>query len=61
VQVCPVDIFGLDSDEQLVIHEDNADECTLCQLCLAVAPAGALSIVKTYTGEALASHGTQGE
>ena len=56
VRVCPVDIFGLDR-ERLVVKPEQEDECTLCRLCLETAPAGALTILKTYTGETLVSQG----
>lgn len=55
-QLCPVDIFSL-VDGQLNVHPDQEDECTLCELCLDVAPAGAITIYKTYKEEALKSRG----
>ena len=58
VSLCPVDIFAYGPDgEQLLIRPDQEDECTLCKLCLAAAPVGALAIRKTYSGEVLASGG----
>jgi NAD-dependent dihydropyrimidine dehydrogenase PreA subunit len=56
VRVCPVDIYALDGDN-LVVRADQEDECTLCELCLQTAPAGALAILKTYKGETLVSRG----
>ena len=54
VQVCPVDIFKLDDDHLKVVPE-NEDECTLCELCLKPAPAGAIQIQKRYKNETLVS------
>lgn len=56
VSICPVDIFGVD-DERLSVKPDQVDECTLCELCLAMAPAGALVIHKLYKNEQLVSRG----
>lgn len=53
VEVCPVDIFELARDGTVRTIEANEDECTLCELCLPIAPQGALRIVKLYDGEAL--------
>ncbi len=47
-EVCPVNIFAQASDQSLQIVEKHLDECTLCELCLEVAPAGALRITKLY-------------
>jgi NAD-dependent dihydropyrimidine dehydrogenase PreA subunit len=44
---CPVDIFEA-SDTGVRVVEANLDECTLCDLCLEAAPAGAVRIVKLY-------------
>jgi len=60
VRVCPVDIFRLGGDT-LVIDLEQEDECTLCELCLEVAPEGRLRILKTYSGETLVSRGQQAE
>ena len=57
---CPVDIFAVDSGEHLVIQQDEVDECTLCGLCLKIAPAGALTIQKLYKDEQLVSQGAAG-
>lgn len=53
---CPVDIFGLNS-EHLIVNPEEVDECTLCELCLKIAPAGALVIHKLYKDEQLVSRG----
>jgi len=47
-EVCPVNIFAQASDQSLQIVTKNLDECTLCELCLEVAPAGAVRIRKLY-------------
>ncbi|MCI0708772.1 MAG: hypothetical protein L0154_01285 [Chloroflexi bacterium] len=54
VNLCPVDIFALEGD-QLTVVEDNEDECTLCELCLKCASAGAITIHKLYKNETLVS------
>ena len=46
-EVCPVSIFAA-TPQGVAIREENLDECTLCDLCLAVAPKGSLEIVKLY-------------
>ena len=51
VSLCPVDIFAR-LDRQLVVRSEQEDECTLCELCLDTAPAGALTIHKLYKEEA---------
>jgi NAD-dependent dihydropyrimidine dehydrogenase PreA subunit len=52
-EVCPVDIFATGSEGgTLSINEDNLDECVLCGLCLAAAPAGTVKIIKLYDNEA---------
>ena len=48
VEVCPVSIFAQNPDGSLRIVEDNLDECTLCDLCLAAAPASTVSVHKLY-------------
>jgi NAD-dependent dihydropyrimidine dehydrogenase PreA subunit len=54
VSLCPVEIFTI-SDQHLVVQPDQEDECTLCELCLNAAPAGALIIRKIYNEEELIS------
>jgi NAD-dependent dihydropyrimidine dehydrogenase PreA subunit len=56
VRVCPVDIFAM-SDDQLVTQEKHEDECTLCALCLQLAPPGMIQIRKTYSNEIMISTG----
>jgi NAD-dependent dihydropyrimidine dehydrogenase PreA subunit len=51
-EVCPVDIFKA-TDGRVEIVEDNLDECVLCELCINVAPAGTIRVVKLYSGETL--------
>ena len=48
VEVCPVNIFKQAASGTLEIVEANLDECTLCDLCVQAAPAGAVRIVKLY-------------
>lgn len=48
VEVCPVNIFALGPLEKLQVVEKNLDECTLCELCLAVAPPGSVKVKKVY-------------
>ncbi len=48
VEVCPVNIFALGAQERLEIVEKNLDECTLCELCLAVAPPSTIRVRKLY-------------
>jgi len=56
VSLCPVEIFAVEGD-QLHAKVDREDECTLCELCLDAAPAGALVIRKMYKDEQLISRG----
>ncbi len=49
-EACPVDIFEA-GDAGVRIVAENLDECTLCDLCLEVAP-GKVKIVKLYEREA---------
>jgi NAD-dependent dihydropyrimidine dehydrogenase PreA subunit len=51
-EVCPVDIFHA-GDTGVELVEDNLDECVLCELCIRAAPAGAIRVVKLYSGESL--------
>ena len=46
-EACPVDIFE-GSSRGVRIVEENLDECTLCDLCIQAAPAGAVRVVKLY-------------
>jgi len=49
-EACPVDIFEA-TDSGVVVVEENLDECTLCDLCIEAAPAGAVRVVKLYEKE----------
>ncbi len=51
--VCPVDIFAQNEEGTLRIVDENLDECVLCELCINAAPAGAVKVVKLYSGETL--------
>jgi len=48
VEVCPVGIFSKQDDGALHIVEENLDECTLCDLCIEIAPKGGVKVVKLY-------------
>jgi NAD-dependent dihydropyrimidine dehydrogenase PreA subunit len=50
--VCPVDIFRAGAGGVEIV-ERNLDECVLCELCINAAPAGAVRVVKLYSGESL--------
>lgn len=45
--LCPVNVFSW-VEERLVIDPENEDECTLCGLCLAVYPEGAVNVRRLY-------------
>ena len=51
-EVCPVDIFALGSKGMLEVVEKNLDECTLCELCLAVGKPGQVTVRKLYDDSA---------
>ena len=46
-EVCPVNIFAV-GPGGVDIVEKNLDECTLCELCLNVAPPGTVKVKKLY-------------
>jgi NAD-dependent dihydropyrimidine dehydrogenase PreA subunit len=48
VEVCPVDIFDLDSEGKAQVVEENEDECVLCDLCVQAAPPGQVKVIKLY-------------
>jgi len=50
--ICPVDIYAV-ADGTLVVRPEEVDECTLCELCLRIAPSGSIRIHKLYSGETL--------
>ena len=49
---CPVDIYKASSNGVEIV-ESNLDECVLCGLCLAAAPAGTIKVLKLYDDEAV--------
>ena len=51
-EVCPVDIFRA-TDSGVEIVPENLDECVLCELCINAAPAGAVRVIKLYSGQTL--------
>lgn len=57
VAACPVNIFGQNGATIHIVTE-NQDECTLCELCLRLAPRGAVTIQKLYKAETLSSYGS---
>lgn len=46
-ELCPVDIFSREGEE-VVILEENEDECTLCELCSEGCPEKLIEVVKHY-------------
>lgn len=56
VTSCPVEIFALEGD-QVIVRDDQVDECTLCEVCLKIAPAKAILIRKKYKDDVLISAG----
>jgi len=50
-EVCPVGIFEVDAAGHAQVVERNVDECTLCELCLAV-PGEPVKVKKLYDGGA---------
>jgi len=56
VKHCPVEIFAWQAG-RLVTQADQEDECTLCELCLELAPPGKLTIYKIYKDEYLVARG----
>ena len=47
-ETCPVDVFAAGEGGHLEIVDRNVDECILCDMCLAVAPPGALAVHRLY-------------
>jgi len=47
-EVCPVDIYKVSGSGSVEIVDKNLDECTLCELCLAVGSPGQVKIRKLY-------------
>lgn len=56
IEACPVNIFAENGVGMHVVPE-NEDECTLCELCLRIAPPGTVKIKKLYKDETLVSRG----
>jgi NAD-dependent dihydropyrimidine dehydrogenase PreA subunit len=56
IAACPVNIFAANATRIHVVPE-NEDECTLCELCLDLAPRGSLAIKKLYKDETLLARG----
>lgn len=52
-EACPVDIYARTDGGVEIVH-GNLDECILCELCLAAAPAGTVKVHKLYSDETLA-------
>jgi NAD-dependent dihydropyrimidine dehydrogenase PreA subunit len=50
-EACPVDIYAA-REGRVEVVEENLDECVLCELCVRVAPAGKLRVVKLYDPDA---------
>jgi NAD-dependent dihydropyrimidine dehydrogenase PreA subunit len=53
-ETCPVDIYA-DAGGRVEIVERNIDECILCDMCVAVAPPGAVAIHRLYDPEAVSA------
>ena len=52
-EVCPVDIFAVGAGGTVEVVDENLDECVLCRLCIEAAPAGAVTVLRKYSGEVL--------
>lgn len=50
--VCPVDIYRA-GERGVEVVTEHLDECVLCELCLKVAPAGKVRVIKRYDGDAV--------
>ena len=46
-ETCPVDIYA-DAGGRVEIVEGCVDECILCDMCIAVAPPGAVAVHRLY-------------
>jgi NAD-dependent dihydropyrimidine dehydrogenase PreA subunit len=46
-ETCPVDIYD-DTGGRVEIVERNIDECILCDMCIHVAPPGAVAVHRLY-------------
>jgi ferredoxin len=52
-ETCPVDVYR-DAGGRVEIAERNVDECILCDMCVAVAPPGAVAVHRLYDPEGVA-------
>ena len=52
-ETCPVDIYA-DAGGRVEIVDGCVDECILCDMCIAVAPPGAVAVHRLYDPEAVA-------
>jgi hypothetical protein len=52
-ETCPVDIYA-DAGGRVEIVGRCVDECILCDMCIAVAPPGAVAVHRLYDAEAVA-------
>ena len=50
-ETCPVDIYA-DAGGRVELVERHVDECILCDMCIAVAPPGAIAVHRLYDPEA---------
>ena len=51
-ETCPVDIYA-DAGGRVEIVGSCVDECILCDMCVAVAPPGAVAVHRLYDPEAV--------
>lgn len=49
-ETCPVDIYA-DAGGRVRLVEQNIDECILCDMCIEVAPPGAIIVHRLYEGQ----------
>mgnify|MGYP001136371800 CR=1 FL=1 len=47
VDACPLAIFEV-RERTIAVNDENADECTFCDICRDRCPVGALAISKNY-------------
>jgi ferredoxin-like protein FixX len=52
-ETCPVDIYA-DAGGRVEIVDSCVDECILCDMCVAVAPPGAVVVHRLYDPDAVA-------
>jgi ferredoxin-like protein FixX len=51
-ETCPVDIYA-DAGGRVEIVDACVDECILCDMCIVVAPPGAVAVHRLYDPEAV--------